>query len=101
MFDDCPGCGLHYEREEGYWVGGLIINTAVTFATFILVFAGGIAITWPEVPWATVGVVTIVLNALIPVFFYPVSKTLWMALELGWHPLESEEIEAAAFRLRA
>jgi hypothetical protein len=100
MHTHCPGCGLYYEREEGYWVGALIINTAVTFATFILVFVSGIVITWPDVPWVTVGIVTIALNALIPVLFYPVSKTLWMAMELGWRPLESQEIEAAASRLQ-
>ena len=34
--------------------------------------------------------------AILPVLFYPLSKTLWMALELSWHPLEEREIEAAA-----
>ena len=64
----------------------VIINTTVTFATFIIVFVTGIAITWPDVPWVPVGIVTIALNAVIPILFYPISKTLWMALELGWHP---------------
>ena len=95
MHTDCPECGLHFEREEGYWVGALIINTTVTFATFMIVFVAGIAITWPDVPWVGVGIVTIALNALIPILFYPISKTLWMALELGWHPLEEDEIEGA------
>jgi Protein of unknown function (DUF983) len=99
MHTDCPGCGLHFEREEGYWVGALTINTAVILATFIVVFVVGIIATWPDVPWVTVGVVTIVLNGIIPVLFYPVSKTLWMALEMGWHPLEPEEIDAAAARI--
>jgi hypothetical protein len=37
--------------------------------------------------------------ALLPVVFYPISKTLWMALELSWHPLETVEIEQAARRV--
>ncbi len=98
MKDHCDRCGLRFEREEGYWVGALIINTTVTFGTFLVVFVGGILITWPEVPWAGIGVITVVANGAIPVLFYPVSKTLWMALELGWHPLEDGEIEAAAAR---
>jgi hypothetical protein len=40
--------------------------------------------------------VTIVANALIPVVFYPISKAIWLALEMSWHPLESEELEGAA-----
>ena len=31
----CDQCGLRFEREEGYWVGALIINTTVTFGSFL------------------------------------------------------------------
>jgi hypothetical protein len=95
---DCDHCGVHFEREEGYWVGALIINTTVTFGTFLIIFVGGILLTWPDVPWTAVGVVTIAANAAIPVAFYPVSKSLWLALEMGWHPLEPNEVEAASRR---
>jgi uncharacterized protein (DUF983 family) len=98
MKEDCRQCGIHFEREEGYWVGALIINTTVTFATFLVIFVSGILITWPDVPWTVVGVVTIVANGLIPVVFYPISKSLWLALEMGWHPLEPQEVEAASRR---
>lgn len=98
MKEHCESCGLRFEREEGYWVGAMIINTTVTFATFILVFGGSIILTWPEVPWAFVLVATLIANIAIPVFFYPISKSLWLALELSWHPLEEEEIRSAAAR---
>lgn len=94
----CSRCGLEFEREEGYWVGAMIINTTVTFATFLVVFGGSIVLTWPDVPWPAVLVVTIAVNVVIPVWFYPVSKTLWMALELSWHPLEEDELAAASAR---
>ena len=97
--DDCAQCGLHFEREEGYWVGALIINTAVAFGTFIVLFVGGIALTWPDVPWTTLGVVTVTAMAVVPLLFYPLSKTLWMAVELSWHPLEDHEIADAAARM--
>jgi hypothetical protein len=99
MREHCDRCGLRFEREEGYWVGALIINTAVAFGTFIALFVGGIAITWPDVPWGALGVVTVVAMAVVPLLFYPVSKSLWMALELSWHPLEEEEISEAAARV--
>jgi hypothetical protein len=44
-------------------------------------------------------VVTVVAMAVVPLLFYPVSKSLWMALELSWHPLEEEEISEAAARV--
>jgi Na+(H+)/acetate symporter ActP len=80
-------------------VGAVIINTTVIFATFLVVFGGMILLTWPEVPWTVVLVTTVVANVVIPVFFYPMSKTVWLALELSWHPLEPDEIAAAAARV--
>lgn len=99
--EDCARCGLHFEREEGYWVGALIINTTVAFGTFLVLFVGGIAVSWPDVPWTVLGVVTVVAMAVVPLVFYPLSKTLWMAVELSWHPLEEDEIADAAARVVA
>ena len=76
-------------------MGALIINTTVVFAAFLLVFVGGMALTWPDVPWGALLVVTLGAMAILPVLFYPLSKTLWMALELSWHPLEEDEIAEA------
>jgi hypothetical protein len=72
----------------------LIINTAVAFGTFLLLFVGGIALSWPEVPWGALGVITLVAMAVVPLLFYPLSKTIWMALELSWHPPEPHEFES-------
>ena len=61
------------------------INTTVAFATFLVLFVGGILLTWPEVPWGTIGVITIAAMAIVPILFYPLSKTVWMAIEMGWN----------------
>jgi len=95
LLERCDRCGLRFEREPGYWVGALIINTTGVFASFLLVFIGGIALTWPDVHWVYLGVLTVATMAILPIVFYPLSKTLWMALELSWHPLESQEIAEA------
>jgi uncharacterized protein (DUF983 family) len=95
LLEHCDRCGLRFEREPGYWVGALIINTTAVFGSFLILFVGGILLFWPGVPWVGLMVVTIGLNAVLPVLLYPVSKTLWMALELSWHPLEEHEIAEA------
>jgi hypothetical protein len=99
MRECCPGCGLRFEREPGYWVGAVIINTTVIFATFLIIFGGLVLVTHPGVPWGLVLGVTAVANVVIPIVFYPISKSLWLGMELSWHPLEQEEIEAAAGRV--
>jgi hypothetical protein len=99
MRDHCLRCGLRFERESGYWVGAVIINTTVIFATFLAVFGGMVLLTYPDVPWVTVLVVTALANLVIPIVFYPISKSLWAGMELSWHSLEPHEVEAAAERV--
>lgn len=99
MAEACRRCGIRFEREQGYWVGAVTINTAVTFVSFAGLFAVLTLATWPDVPWGTVMAVTIGVNLLLPVVFYPVSKTLWVALETSWHPHEPGELAEAAARV--
>jgi len=100
MLAHCPRCGHRFERDPGYWLGAVIVNTAVTFALFIAMGLGMILATWPNVPWTTVLIVTLVLNGLFPLFFYPFSRTIWVALDLAVRPLEPTELEAAQTRRR-
>lgn len=99
MKEYCSNCGLRFEREPGYWVGAVVVNTAVIFATFLLVFGGMVLLTYPDVPWGLVLGITLVANVVIPVVFYPISKSVWSGMELSWHPLEPDEIEAAVERV--
>ncbi len=91
MKDVCSGCGHKFEREPGYWVGALIVNTTFIFGTFLVVFVAGMLLTWPDVPWTTLLIVLVITNLTIPILFYPQSKTLWVAAELGWNPVEQLE----------
>ena len=58
---DCPRCGLHFEREEGYWTGALAINIAVAGIVFLLVFVPWVAATIPESRWQPI------LAVLVPI----------------------------------
>lgn len=95
LHERCPGCGMKFEREPGYWVGAMIIITTFTFALFLVLLVGGMIITWPDVPWNWLLGVTIGANLILPVLLYPRAKTTWVGLEMSWHPLEPAEIEAA------
>ena len=99
MSGRCPRCGLYFEREEGYWSGAVAINTVVTELIFAAVVAAVVIATWPAIPMVPLLVGGLALNAAIPVVFYPVSKTLWVATDLLFHPLEqSEQMEVERLR---
>lgn len=94
----CPTCGFKFEREPGYFVGALIINMAVALFVFLLTLVGGMALFWPDVPWNALSAATIGVMLVVPIAFYPWSKSIWMAIELSYHKLEEKEQFEASLR---
>lgn len=84
LLADCPRCRLHFEREPGYWAGALAINIGLVFAIFTVAFVVILAFTVPEVPVGPALAVLVPIMVLGPVAFYPLSKTLWMAVDHGF-----------------
>ena len=82
--EDCPKCGLHFEREQGYWVGALAWNIAIVMALFIITFVVIMILTVPEVPVGLSLAILVPIMLFGPIIFYPFSKTLWMALDYGF-----------------
>ena len=88
---NCPTCGYTFERESGYWVSAVIVNTAVTEVLFGIFFVGVLIATFPDVSWGPVLLVGAITNVIFPIFFYPLSKTLLMAIDLWVHPLAGSQ----------
>jgi uncharacterized protein (DUF983 family) len=84
MTDRCPHCGLKFEREPGYWVGAIAMNTAVVGFLFAVVLVAFSAATVPDIPWVTLLIIEIPLMAIVPVLFYPFSKTIWVAVDRAY-----------------
>jgi uncharacterized protein (DUF983 family) len=90
----CPQCNFSFEREEGYWVGALIANIAAAEGLFALVLIGGIVATHPDVPWTAISIIGAVVMIGLPILFYPLSKTLWLWLDLAFiHPLDADDLQ--------
>jgi len=77
----------------------MIINTAVTIGLFLIIFVGAAFALWPDVPWTGLLFGTMALNFVVPVVFYPFSKTVFVALDLSVRSLSDEESAAAAIRI--
>lgn len=87
----CPSCGYSFAREEGYWVSAVIVNMAVIEALFLVLFLVVVIGSAPEVPWGPLIVLATAFNLLFPIFWYPFSKTIWMGIDLYFHPLETAD----------
>jgi uncharacterized protein (DUF983 family) len=81
MVDDCPRCGLHFEREPGYFAGALAINIMAVGALFAIVFVALLAVTIPDVPVVELLIVLVPIAGFGPIIFYPFSKTIWVAID--------------------
>lgn len=81
---ECPRCGLHFEREEGYWVGALAVNIGLVMALFMVAFVVILVLTVPDVPVGPSLAILVPIMVVGPILFYPFSKTLWMAVDYGF-----------------
>lgn len=88
---NCPRCGLKFERDEGYFLGGMAIN--LTIGEVIPVVAVGLAwyFTRPNTPWQLLQYGWIASAVILPLLFFPHSRTIWLALDLLVHPAEVRE----------
>jgi Protein of unknown function (DUF983) len=80
--ESCPRCGYEFSREEGYWVGAVIVNTAASMAIFLVVFLTSVIVMAPDIDWVVLLAIGVGINLVFPVLFYPFSKTIWMAVDL-------------------
>ena len=81
MVPDCPRCGLHFEREQGYWTGALAFNMIMVGGLFAVAFVVTLIFSLPDVEPVDLLVVCLPIVALGPIILYPFSKTVWVAVD--------------------
>ena len=87
----CPTCNYPTMRVPDQWIGGLGINTMVTFTLLVLGIAGGVVATYPDIAVAPLTVGLGLFAGLFPVVFYPVSKSLWAGIDLAMRPVDPDD----------
>jgi uncharacterized protein (DUF983 family) len=80
MRERCSACGLHYEREQGYFVGAIYLNYALTTAlglggVLLLDNVVGLSL-WQELA------VAIPVMLVAPLLFFRHARSLWLAAGL-------------------
>ena len=83
----CHKCGLQFEREEqGYQVGSYMFNIVGAELVFAAIFVATLRLTWPTPPWDLLTYGGAALMILMPILFFPFSKTLFLAFDLIFRP---------------
>jgi uncharacterized protein (DUF983 family) len=88
----CPTCGLDLERgEAGYIVGAQMFNIIVAELVFAAIFVSVLVATLPNAPWALLQYGGMALMVVLPIVFYPFSKTTFLAFDLVFRPPRAED----------
>jgi uncharacterized protein (DUF983 family) len=92
MRQSCPTCSLHLERgEPGYIVGAQMFNIIAAELVFAAIFVAVLVATLPEAPWALLQYGGMALMVVLPIVFYPFSKTAFLAFDLILRPATAED----------
>lgn len=92
MRESCPSCGLRFDRgEQGYIVGAYMFNIVFAELVFLAAFVTVAVVTWPAPPWRFLQYGGVLLMVILPVVFYPFSKTLFLAFDLIFRPRGYED----------
>lgn len=89
----CPACGLRLEREEGYFLGAMLVNLLVAELLCIGAVALLLVRTWPAPPWQWLQWGVPLLAVALPVLLYPFSRAIWLAFDLLFQPPRAEEYD--------
>ena len=93
MAQDCPKCGLHFERMEGHSLGAVAINTVTSAGLVLIGVALSLVVLGTDVSTATLLLIAAPIGLVFPILFDPISRTLWNAIELLMRPVTDEELD--------
>ncbi len=88
--DRCRTCGIAWRRGDvGFELGAAAISAMLVLGALVLGLGVTMVATWPDVPyvWLIVGLAVAAVS--LPVVVYPITFTIWQALDLMMRPPES------------
>jgi uncharacterized protein (DUF983 family) len=87
MDDRCRTCGLDRDRGyEGFELGAIAVNITVVFGALIAAAGIAIAVTIPDIPVLPLVLALGAVAVVLPIVLYPISFTLWQAIDLATRP---------------
>ena len=83
----CDECGFVAHRDEpDYFIGAYLVNLVVAELVVALAGVAIVIATWPDTPWDVVLWVAASAAVAAPLIFYPLTVTLWLAVDVYFRP---------------
>jgi len=77
-------------------LGAMAISFITTGGSLLIAMLIGVVVTYPQVPLVPVLGGTVAVTLLVGVFGYPISYTLWQAIDLYLRPINEDDGEEHA-----
>lgn len=91
----CQTCGLRWRRGDvGFELGAAAMAAVITLGPILVVLGVALAIAWPTIPVAPLLMFFIPSALLLPLVTYPLSYTVWQALDLAMRPVQPDDFDA-------
>jgi uncharacterized protein (DUF983 family) len=81
MRERCPRCGLKFEREEGAFLGAFVVSFGFILTVVAAYIGISISVLHNPNP-VTLSIVGVAMTIVVPILFYPFSRTIWTAIDL-------------------
>jgi hypothetical protein len=72
----------------------MMLNIALCFIIFAVGFWGVLIATYPRVPWDLLQYGLVSAMIVLPVLLYPVSRVVWLAVDLAVRPRSERDEDA-------
>jgi uncharacterized protein (DUF983 family) len=87
--DRCRTCGIEWRRGyEGFELGALAISAVLVLGTLVAAMTVGLVLTLPDVDVLPLLLILGAGAIVLPILLYPISWTLWQAVDLTMRPPE-------------
>jgi hypothetical protein len=88
---------VHRTRHiEGHELGSMTVALVLNIGIIVTALAMAIVFTVPDVPVLTLYLVLASTAVIVPIATWPMTHTIWMAIDLRFRPVDIDEAEEAA-----
>ncbi len=92
--DHCRSCGLRWRRDDvGFELGAAAMAAIITLGPLIAALGVIVAVTWPTVAVVPTMAVLVPSAVILPVVLYPVSYTMWQAVDIAMRPVTVDDFD--------
>ena len=95
----CGRCGLRWRRGDvGFELGAATVAAIVTLGGLVVALGVSLAVTWPKIAVMPLLIVLGIAALVVPIAIYPMTYTVWQALDLVMRPVAPGDFSDAPVR---